>query len=175
MATASTITSLLLPDSAVSGQDAKCPGVRATGFQIGQRGEPVPSPSFELGVQVDIIGMLRPKRPEKDLQRLTISLKTNGLTSRRSNGVDWKRPRPISQPLDLDAREPAQNSEVEELSEQISYPDVSHPSVEKRLAKPDVNTVSNPVLARLIEEVRYENTDGPHAYNRMHNRHNRSR
>ena len=33
----------------------------------------------------------------------------------------------------------------------------------------------SPVLARLIEEVRNEKTEGPHAYNRMHNRHNRSR
>ena len=33
----------------------------------------------------------------------------------------------------------------------------------------------NPVLTRLIEEVRQEKAEGPHAYNRMHNRHNRSR
>ena len=33
----------------------------------------------------------------------------------------------------------------------------------------------SPVLARLIEEVRIEGTAGPQAYNRMHNRHNRSR
>lgn len=33
----------------------------------------------------------------------------------------------------------------------------------------------SPVLARLIEEVRNEQREGPHAYNRMHNRHNRSR
>jgi hypothetical protein len=31
------------------------------------------------------------------------------------------------------------------------------------------------VLARLIEEVRNERAEGPFAYNRMHNRHNRSR
>jgi hypothetical protein len=40
------------------------------------------------------------------------------------------------------------------------------------------NTVSaahSAVLARLIEEVRNENAQSPHAYNRMHNRHNRSR
>ena len=34
---------------------------------------------------------------------------------------------------------------------------------------------SSPVLARLVEEVRNEQVDQPHAYNRMHNRHNRSR
>jgi hypothetical protein len=33
----------------------------------------------------------------------------------------------------------------------------------------------SPVLARLIEEVRNEKAEGPNAYNRMHNRHNRSR
>jgi hypothetical protein len=33
----------------------------------------------------------------------------------------------------------------------------------------------SPALARLIEEVRNEQAGGPHAYNRMHNRHNRSR
>jgi hypothetical protein len=36
-------------------------------------------------------------------------------------------------------------------------------------------TVLSPILARLIEEVRNERADGPNAYNRMHNRHNRSR
>ena len=39
----------------------------------------------------------------------------------------------------------------------------------------NVTAVSSPVLARLIEEVRNERAEGPHAYNRMHNRHNRSR
>ena len=34
------------------------------------------------------------------------------------------------------------------------------------------DTVS-PVLARLIEEVRIENARGRHAYDRVHNRHNR--
>lgn len=33
----------------------------------------------------------------------------------------------------------------------------------------------SPTLARLIEEVRNEKPDQLHAYNRMHNRHNRSR
>lgn len=33
----------------------------------------------------------------------------------------------------------------------------------------------SPVLARLIEEVRYEQIEGANAYNRTHNRHNRSR
>ena len=33
----------------------------------------------------------------------------------------------------------------------------------------------SPVLARLVEEVRNEQAAEPQAYNRMHNRHNRSR
>jgi len=40
--------------------------------------------------------------------------------------------------------------------------------------EPQTETIS-PVLARLIEELRNEKTEDPNAYNRMHNRHNRSR
>lgn len=39
----------------------------------------------------------------------------------------------------------------------------------------DVTDISSPTLARLIEEVRNEEAHNAHAYNRMHNRHNRSR
>ncbi len=39
----------------------------------------------------------------------------------------------------------------------------------------DVSDITSPTLARLIEEVRNEETNSAHAYNRMHNRHNRSR
>lgn len=39
----------------------------------------------------------------------------------------------------------------------------------------DLNHLSSPTLARLIEEVRNEEANSAHAYNRMHNRHNRSR
>ena len=39
----------------------------------------------------------------------------------------------------------------------------------------DVCDLSSPTLARLIEEVRNEEAHNAHAYNRMHNRHNRSR
>ncbi len=39
----------------------------------------------------------------------------------------------------------------------------------------EVNQISSPVLARLIEEVRNEEIYSINAYNRMHNRHNRSR
>jgi len=39
----------------------------------------------------------------------------------------------------------------------------------------DLNKISSPVLTRLIEEVRNEEAYSINAYNRMHNRHNRSR
>ena len=39
----------------------------------------------------------------------------------------------------------------------------------------DLNHLSSPTLARLIEEVSNEEATSAHAYNRMHNRHNRSR
>jgi hypothetical protein len=39
----------------------------------------------------------------------------------------------------------------------------------------DVNKLPSPVLARLIEEVRNEESSVPDAYSRFHNRHNRSR
>lgn len=39
----------------------------------------------------------------------------------------------------------------------------------------NVDKITSPVLARLIEEVRNEEVQSINAYNRMHNRHNRSR
>lgn len=39
----------------------------------------------------------------------------------------------------------------------------------------DVTEISSPVLARLIEEVRNEESSMLNPYNRFHNRHNRSR
>lgn len=39
----------------------------------------------------------------------------------------------------------------------------------------EMSEISSPALARLIEEVRNEENHTAHAYNRMHNRHNRSR
>ena len=38
---------------------------------------------------------------------------------------------------------------------------------------PDVNEAANPVLARLIDEVRNESAKGETTYDRVHNRHNR--
>lgn len=43
------------------------------------------------------------------------------------------------------------------------------------LLEADAGSISSPTLARLIEEVRNEEATSAHAYNRMHNRHNRSR
>ena len=39
----------------------------------------------------------------------------------------------------------------------------------------DTSTISSPTLARLIEEVRNEESPDTHAYDRTHNRHNRGR
>ena len=39
----------------------------------------------------------------------------------------------------------------------------------------DTSKISSPVLARLIEEVRNEESSTARAYNRVHNRHNRGR
>jgi hypothetical protein len=39
----------------------------------------------------------------------------------------------------------------------------------------DLSKIPSPVIARLIEEVRNEETSPVNAYNRYHNRHNRSR
>jgi hypothetical protein len=44
-----------------------------------------------------------------------------------------------------------------------------------KLDEVEVSKISSPTLARLIEEVRNEESCSAHAYNRMHNRHNRSR
>jgi hypothetical protein len=46
---------------------------------------------------------------------------------------------------------------------------------ENDLSEIDLSEVPSPVLARLIEEVRIEEPSTPNAYNRYHNRHNRSR
>ena len=54
--------------------------------------------------------------------------------------------------------------EVEELQERMPEEHELNPS-----------SISSPTLARLIEEVRNEEAHTTHAYNRMHNRHNRSR
>lgn len=61
------------------------------------------------------------------------------------------------------------------MSETICHEEVKTLVTEKKAEELHVNASVNPVLARLIEEVRTERVQGPHAYNRQHNRHNRSR
>lgn len=52
---------------------------------------------------------------------------------------------------------------------------VGEAQVADRLHEIDVAKIPSPVLARLIEEVRNEEKLTTNAYNRYHNRHNRSR
>lgn len=61
------------------------------------------------------------------------------------------------------------------MNETIHQAEVSVLAAEKKPSELEVKVGISPVLARLIEEVRNEKVEGPHAYNRMHNRHNRSR
>jgi hypothetical protein len=64
--------------------------------------------------------------------------------------------------------------EVKNMSETTCHEDVNSLATEKKSRELDVKVALSPVLARLIEEVRNERAEGPHAYNRQHNRHNRS-
>ena len=55
-----------------------------------------------------------------------------------------------------------------------SYPEaVSVLASESAPVDRDAVVPAEGVLARLIDEVRNEQADGPYAYNRQHNRHNR--
>lgn len=63
------------------------------------------------------------------------------------------------------------NQLVAEVELELEEPQEHMPEVHEL----DVSGVSSPTLARLIEEVRNEEAHTAHAYNRMHNRHNRSR
>ena len=55
-----------------------------------------------------------------------------------------------------------------DLAEDLGTPEVEEFDVTELARK-------SPLLTRLVEEVRNEKVDGPHVYDRMHNRHNRSR
>jgi hypothetical protein len=61
------------------------------------------------------------------------------------------------------------------MSETICHEEVGGHATAKKPRELDLEAAGSAVLARLIEEVRNEKTEGPHAYNRQHNRHNRSR
>jgi hypothetical protein len=62
-----------------------------------------------------------------------------------------------------------QSSQTINDQKQENIPAQSHP------VSIDATKVSNAVLKRLVEEVRYENQNNISAYNRTHNRHNRGR
>lgn len=58
--------------------------------------------------------------------------------------------------------------------ETLEIGEVQERSIEE-LHEIDLTKIPSPVIARLIEEVRNEETPPINAYNRYHNRHNRSR
>jgi hypothetical protein len=61
------------------------------------------------------------------------------------------------------------------MGEAVCHEEVTAPSTEKKVSDLDAKVAHSPVLARLIEEVRNQQPEVPNAYNRTHNRHNRSR
>jgi hypothetical protein len=63
----------------------------------------------------------------------------------------------------------------EKLSEIMQLETAEAESPAGKLQELDLDQISSPALARLIEEVRNEEELMAHAYNRTHNRHNRSR
>jgi hypothetical protein len=63
------------------------------------------------------------------------------------------------------------NQLIYEAEQGVEEPQELKPEVDELNA----SDISSPTLARLIEEVRNEEAHNAHAYNRMHNRHNRSR
>lgn len=65
--------------------------------------------------------------------------------------------------------------EVITLAETIQSETCESKKLVSNLQEIDVSKIPSPVLARLIEEVRNEEELNAQAYNRMHNRHNRSR
>ena len=67
---------------------------------------------------------------------------------------------------------------VESLNDVLCQDERKTEEVQPRpseLLEAEAGGISSPTLARLIEEVRNEEANSAHAYNRMHNRHNRSR
>ena len=70
------------------------------------------------------------------------------------------------------------NGGVKELNEVICRDRQAVEELPERapeLPPVEANDITSPTLARLIEEVRNEEANSAHMYNRMHNRHNRSR
>ena len=63
----------------------------------------------------------------------------------------------------------------ENMTETVRGDRPDAPKNEKQIKEDEDNSTLSPVLARLVDEVRHEEEKSPHAYNRTHNRHNRSR
>ena len=61
------------------------------------------------------------------------------------------------------------------MTDQIIIDDKDKSGITTDSHEVDVNDIPNPVLKRLIEEVRYESQNKLGMYNRTHNRHNRGR
>lgn len=61
------------------------------------------------------------------------------------------------------------------MSETYQIQATESESPSNKLQELEIDKIPSPTLARLIEEVRNEEELSAHAYNRMHNRHNRSR
>jgi len=61
------------------------------------------------------------------------------------------------------------------MTDQIIIDDKDNSGITADSHEVDVNDIPNPVLKRLIEEVRYESQNKLGMYNRTHNRHNRGR
>jgi len=61
------------------------------------------------------------------------------------------------------------------MSELIRSEEAESLPAQQKANELNIGPALSPVLARLIEEVRNEEPESPNAYNRMHNRHNRSR
>ena len=61
------------------------------------------------------------------------------------------------------------------MTEKSHHPQTAESPAIPELSEIDTREISSPVLARLIEEVRHEESAAPLAYNRTHNRHNRGR
>ena len=61
------------------------------------------------------------------------------------------------------------------MREMGCHEEVKSLAAEEKARETEVKVAHSPVLAKLIEEVRNEKAESLNAYNRMHNRHNRSR
>lgn len=60
-------------------------------------------------------------------------------------------------------------------SQQNNTLNVANISAKNTTTNVDIKKMPNPVLQRLLDEVRFETSNNISAYNRTHNRHNRGR